>query len=171
MFVWVKHSETYFTLKCSESIHVWKGKGMKDIIPSLSLKATDYSKWEWLRQLNKNTTTYCSLDGFLCPIYIFQKQTRNANDVQNTESKWMISHCTWFNWQFASLSFKVTCTSAFFMFEFIISSNCMGHGLRMPSLHGQKSNPKFLGTAEAHFVCHNGPNFQISLIYAFIGCP
>ena len=41
------------------------------------------------------------------------------------------------------------------------------------SLHGQKSNsnPKFLGTAKAHFVCHIGPNFQISLIYAFIGCP
>ena len=31
--------------------------------------------------------------------------------------------------------------------------------------------PKFLGTAEAYFVCHIGPNFQISLIYAFIGCP
>ena len=33
-----------------------------------------------------------------------------------------------------------------------------------------KSNPKFLGTAEAYFFCHIGP-FQISLIYAFIGCP
>ena len=32
-------------------------------------------------------------------------------------------------------------------------------------------NPKFLGTAEAYFVCHFGPIFQISLIYAFIGCP
>ena len=44
---------------------------------------------------------------------------------------------------------------------------------KLPSLHGQKStpNPKFLGTAEAYFVCHIGPNFQISLIYAFIGCP
>ena len=42
-----------------------------------------------------------------------------------------------------------------------------------PSLHGQKSTPtpKFLGTAEAYYVCHIGPNFQISLIYAFIGCP
>ena len=30
--------------------------------------------------------------------------------------------------------------------------------------------PKFLGTAEAYFVCHIGPNFQISLIYVFIGC-
>ena len=26
--------------------------------------------------------------------------------------------------------------------------------------------PKFLGIAEAYFVCHIGPNFQISLIYA-----
>ena len=37
---------------------------------------------------------------------------------------------------------------------------------KSPSLHGQKSNPnhKFLGTAKAYFVCHIGPNFQISLI-------
>jgi hypothetical protein len=41
------------------------------------------------------------------------------------------------------------------------------------SLHGPKTNPnpKFLGTAEAYFVCHIGPKFNISLIYAFIGCP
>ena len=41
------------------------------------------------------------------------------------------------------------------------------------SLHGPKSTPtpKFLGTAEANFVCRIGPIFQISLIYAFIGCP
>ena len=32
-------------------------------------------------------------------------------------------------------------------------------------------NPKFLGMAEAYFVCHIDPIFQISLIYAFIGCP
>ena len=54
--------------------------------------------------------------------------------------------------------------------------NIMDYGRpvrKWPSLHDQKSNPnpKFLGTAEAHFVCHIGPNFQISLIYAFIGCP
>ena len=44
---------------------------------------------------------------------------------------------------------------------------------KWPSLHGQKfnPNPKFLGTAEAYFVCHIGSIFQISLIYAFIGCP
>ena len=42
-----------------------------------------------------------------------------------------------------------------------------------PSLNGRKSTPtpKSLGTAEAYFVCHIGQNFQISLIYAFIGCP
>ena len=41
---------------------------------------------------------------------------------------------------------------------------------KSPSLHGQKSNPnpKFLGTDKAYFVCHIGPNFQISLIYVFI---
>ena len=39
------------------------------------------------------------------------------------------------------------------------------------SLHGRKStpNPKFLGAAEAYFVCHVSPKFQISLIYVFIG--
>ena len=42
---------------------------------------------------------------------------------------------------------------------------------KLPSLHGWKFNPKLLGTAEAYFVCHIGPIFQISLIYAFIGCP
>ena len=44
---------------------------------------------------------------------------------------------------------------------------------KSPSLHGRKSTPtpKFLGTAEAYFVCHIGRNFQISLIHAFIGCP
>ena len=50
------------------------------------------------------------------------------------------------------------------------------HGLRTPvrkspQLHGQKSTPTFLDTAKSCFVCHIGPNFQISLIYAFIGCP
>ena len=35
-------------------------------------------------------------------------------------------------------------------------------------LYGPKStpNPIFLGTADAYFVCHIGPNFQISLIYS-----
>ena len=44
---------------------------------------------------------------------------------------------------------------------------------KQPSLHGRKftPTPKFLGTAEANFVCHIGPIFQISLIYDFIGCP
>ena len=44
---------------------------------------------------------------------------------------------------------------------------------KLPPLHGRKfnPNPKSLGTAEAYFVCHIGQIFQISLIYAFIGCP
>ena len=44
---------------------------------------------------------------------------------------------------------------------------------KSPSLHGQKSTPtpKILYTAKAYFVCHIGPNFQFSLIYAFIGFP
>ena len=44
---------------------------------------------------------------------------------------------------------------------------------KRPSLHGLKftPTPKFLGMLAAYFVCHIGPIFQISLIYAFIGCP
>ena len=44
---------------------------------------------------------------------------------------------------------------------------------KSPSLYGRKStpNPKFIGTAEAYLVCHIGLKFQISLIYAFNGCP
>ena len=52
------------------------------------------------------------------------------------------------------------------------------HGLRTP---GEEitftarpkftPTPRFFGTAEAYFVCHISPNFQVSLIYAFIGCP
>ena len=41
------------------------------------------------------------------------------------------------------------------------------------SPHCQKStpNPKFLGMAKAYFVCSISPKLQMSLIYAFIGCP
>ena len=44
---------------------------------------------------------------------------------------------------------------------------------KLPSLYDGKSNPnpKFIGTAEAYFVCHISPKFQVSLIYALIGCP
>ena len=44
---------------------------------------------------------------------------------------------------------------------------------KSPSLYGRKSNPnpKYIGMAETYFVCHISPKFQISLIYAFIGCP
>ena len=40
---------------------------------------------------------------------------------------------------------------------------------KLPSLHGQKSNPnpKFIDTAEAYFVCPISSKSQISLSYAF----
>ena len=51
-------------------------------------------------------------------------------------------------------------------------------GEEIALMHGQKSTPKpkFLGMAKAYLVWHIGPNFHISLIYAFIreafiGCP
>ena len=54
----------------------------------------------------------------------------------------------------------------------------LGHGLRTPDEEiAFTARPKiisqfqFLGTAESYFVCHIGPKFQNSLIYAFIGCP
>ena len=44
---------------------------------------------------------------------------------------------------------------------------------KYPSLHGRKfnANPKFLGTAAAILSATSAQFFQISLIYAFIGCP
>ena len=41
------------------------------------------------------------------------------------------------------------------------------------SLNGRNPTPtpKCLGTAEAYLVCHIGPKFKVSLIFAFIGCP
>ena len=51
------------------------------------------------------------------------------------------------------------------------------HGLRTPKEEIAftvrpkiNPNPKFLGTAEAYFVCHIGPIFQISLIYVRSPC-
>ena len=43
---------------------------------------------------------------------------------------------------------------------------------KQSSLHGQKftPTPTFSDMAEAYFVCHVSPIFQISLIYAFIEC-
>ena len=50
------------------------------------------------------------------------------------------------------------------------------HGLRTPGEEiaftaRPKIHSQILSTAEAYFVRHIGPNFQMSLIYAFIGCP
>ena len=52
------------------------------------------------------------------------------------------------------------------------------HGLRTPreeiaftAWPKIQSQSQILGTAKAYFVCHIGPIFQISLIYASIGCP
>jgi hypothetical protein len=56
------------------------------------------------------------------------------------------------------------------------------HGLRTPSeeiaftallkINSHSQMFKYaMVMAKAYFVCHIGPNLQISLIYAFIGCP
>ena len=65
-------------------------------------------------------------------------------------------------------------TRSFFTRHVIATTTDYGRPERKsPSLNSRKSTPtpKFLGTAEAYFVCHIGPNFQISLICTFIGCP
>ena len=57
------------------------------------------------------------------------------------------------------------------MYRLIFLRTDYGRPVRkLSSLHGRKSapTPKFLGTAKAYFVCHIGPNFQVSLNYAFI---
>ena len=66
----------------------------------------------------------------------------------------------------------------FIFLDFRIVCNALFHKLRTPGeeiaviartkIH---SHSQILGMAEAYFVCHIGQNFQISLIYAFIGCP
>ena len=58
---------------------------------------------------------------------------------------------------------------------FLILENGYDHGLRTPGeeiafttrpkIH---SHSQIFRYTEAYFVCHIGPNFQISLIYAFI---
>ena len=61
-----------------------------------------------------------------------------------------------------------------FEIKYILAITDYGRPVRkLHSLHGRKSNPNpnFLGMAEAYFVCHIGPNFQISLIYALTWCP
>ena len=47
------------------------------------------------------------------------------------------------------------------------------HGLRTPSEEiGFTARPKIKSQSQkANFVCHIGPKFKVSLIYAFIGCP
>ena len=50
---------------------------------------------------------------------------------------------------------------------FIWITDCRRPVRKSPLMHGQKSTPtpKFIGMAEACFVCNIGQNFQISLIY------
>jgi hypothetical protein len=78
-----------------------------------------------------------------------------------------------------TLNFEITHIAHFsFFYEkvvifFMIGPTDYGCPVRKwPSLQSQKSNPnpKFIGMAEAYFVCHIGIEFQISFIYAFIGC-
>ena len=60
-----------------------------------------------------------------------------------------------------------------FTFKIVKSTDYARPVRKSLSLHSRKSNPnpKFIGTAEAYFVWHIGPKFQVSLIHAFIGCP
>ena len=62
---------------------------------------------------------------------------------------------------------------SFLTMSFYISPGA-SYLLLMQNMHvwaGTDLQFQILGTAEAYFVWHIGPNFQISLIYAFIRCP
>ena len=69
---------------------------------------------------------------------------------------------------------NTTCSLGFCQAFIRLSTDYGGLERKFPSVHGQKfntnPNPKSLGTTEAYSVCHIGPIFQISIIYAFIGC-
>ena len=72
------------------------------------------------------------------------------------------------------LPIKATVQSSTYVLRDILIITDYGRPERKQhSLNGRKftPTPKFLGTAEAYFVCHIGPIFQIFLIYAFIRCP
>ena len=72
-----------------------------------------------------------------------------------------------------SADFLVILTKYYLLMYLVTTTDYGRPERKKPSLHGRKftPTPKFLGTAKAYFVCHFGPIFQISLIYAFIGCP
>ena len=88
-----------------------------------------------------------------------------VNSGENTEINKQSHVKFWLNWmKYGAVSYSLRYR--------------LDHGLRtpgeeiaftaQPKIH---STPKFLGTVEAYFVCHIGPEFHVSLIYAFIGCP
>ena len=56
-------------------------------------------------------------------------------------------------------------------YPLLISTDYRHPVRKSPSLHSQKSNPnpKLLGTAEAYFVCHIGPKFQIFWFMSSLG--
>ena len=71
-------------------------------------------------------------------------------------------------------SFRIGVPSILFLLISLRGGTDYGRPERkQPSLHGRKftPTPKFLDAAKAYFDCHIGPNFQVSLIHAFIRCP
>ena len=73
----------------------------------------------------------------------------------------------------SSIRWHFTLSCYFFSYKNKTKNYYSIHELMDYGLHSLKftPTPKVLGMAEAYFVCHISPNFQISLIYAFIGCP
>ena len=112
-----------------------------------------------------------------CVIYFRVKIFKGCTKLHNHRN---VTHCNYVcTSALKTGSTRVVCIySSSWLLDYIIylklRSMFYGHPERkQPSLQGRKftPTPKFLGTAEKYFVCHIGPIFQISLIYAFIGCP
>ena len=59
-------------------------------------------------------------------------------------------------------------TTAYAVWQFQTAAHYIKEQIHFGSHHGLRTP---WSTAEAYFVCHIGPKFQISFIYAFIGCP
>ena len=60
---------------------------------------------------------------------------------------------------------QLACVLSLWTYIFIHIGQITDYGRpegKSPLMHGRKlnSNPKFLGTAEAYFVCHFGPKFD-----------
>ena len=106
-------------------------------------------------------TGYCNKEETSSDVIFFMLDHKNESKCQNT--LFLVNIQTWINFYF-KLGSSLACTRI---------TDYGPPERKSPPLNRHKCTPtpKSLDTAKAYFVCHIGPKFQISLIYAFIGCP